>query len=93
MRILKETVSEFINEVSNFNITTWLLVIGMLVICFVAGTACSGQNGVVALEDWEHGRILCGSEEEGGFLMVNAGHFEDYEVRELITLSKIQCNP
>lgn len=44
------------------------------------------DDGIVALEGYEHAVIICGEA-----LIVNTGHFEDSEIGDLVDLAKDTC--
>jgi len=44
------------------------------------------DNGIIILEDYAHGVILCG---EG--MTINHGHYKDVEVKRLIDLADKTC--
>jgi hypothetical protein len=43
-------------------------------------------KGVVSLEGYKHGVVICGNS-----LVVNAGHYNDPEVDQLIALAEKEC--
>ena len=48
--------------------------------------ACNGDNGIIALEDYPHGVIICGEA-----MVINTGHYKDVEVKRLIDLAEKEC--
>lgn len=61
------------------------LVIVLISACLGFG-ACNENNGIVGLEGYPHGVVICGEA-----MVINDGHLEDPEVKELINLAKIEC--
>jgi hypothetical protein len=65
------------------------MIIVITVICVLAAVvACTGlRKVVIKLEGYEHAVYVCGSA-----LMVNVGHEDDLEVKELVALAKEECS-
>lgn len=58
------------------------IIVIIMALFFIGG--CS--DGQVTLKDYPHATVLCGIG-----LIVNPGHYEDKEVKELVQLSKSVC--
>ena len=86
-----QSVKNFTGDLVNLPVHLWFFIISVMAMCFLVGSACNSDNGVVVLEDYEHAWILCGEVNQGGFIMVNNGHYHDPELNELMTLAANTC--
>lgn len=89
MQSVKNFTGKSINILSN----VWLRTVMVVAFCFTLLTACSSDEdkGIIALEGYEYAWILCGEEDQGGFIMVNNGHYHDPELNELMELAATTC--
>lgn len=58
-------------------------VIAIILTTLVLG--CSGK-GIITLEGYEHGVVICGEA-----MVINAGHYNDPQVKELVALAHTEC--
>jgi len=67
-------------------VTYWLIAaLGISIFCLF--NWCNRKNnGIIALEDYPHGVVICG---EG--MTINDGHYKDVEVKRLIDLAEKEC--
>jgi hypothetical protein len=63
----------------------FLLVLTIIVPLVAIASNGSGA-GIVALDGWEHGVVICGEA-----TIINEGHEADPEVAELLALADVMC--
>jgi hypothetical protein len=61
-----------------------VFIVGMILLCMRC--ICSSGDGIITLEGYEHGVVICG---EG--MTINHGHYQDPEVQQLIKLAREKC--
>jgi len=87
-----KSLKNFTDKFSSLRLSMWLSISSILIMCFVGCSATSSRdNEVVILKDYEHAFVLCGTAEEGGFIMVNNGHYHDSRLNELMALAATEC--
>ena len=82
--------TEIVDEVTTY----WRFygsAIGVACLIAFATTGCNDNNGIIAIDGYEHAMILCGTADQGGFLMVNNGHYKDAELNDLFKAAQETC--
>lgn len=82
---------EIQDEVAN-HAWFWISAIAMAFVVATATVGCNmSNNGIIIADGFEHGFIQCGSAEEGGFIMINNGHYNDQGVNDLFEAAQETC--
>jgi len=57
----------------------------LIIVCLFALLA-GCNNGLVVLEGYEHATVICGNS-----LIINDGHYNDPEIKEIVKLAEERC--
>jgi len=57
-----------------------------IVACIAVATTISCNDGIIALDGYEHAVVICGEA-----VVINHGHEYDPQVKELLALAEVEC--
>ena len=91
MKKIKYVGAELADEVTN-HAWFWISAIAMALVVATATVGCNmSNNGIIIADGFAHGFIQCGTADQGGFLMVNNGHYKDADLSKLFEAAQEQC--